>query len=108
MLEELIARRKQPARAKFLSRKEFVLCRQNRGRRTKRQAEPAGRQRRDVRGAIAYGGDSIKGPASDDLLNAFIGLVKAQRDGVVSPWIFEDMASIRGEHEFEADPVSYF
>jgi len=89
--------------AKFLPRKEFVCGSFDRERWAKRQTESFRRQRSDVRGPIANGGDSIKGSARDDLLNALIGFVKAQRDGVVSPWIVEDVASIRGEDEFAAD-----
>lgn len=91
--------------AKFLSGVEFIFGSLDRGRWAKRQAEPFGGKRSDIGGPIAYGGDSIEGSARDDLLYTFLGRVEAQRDGVVSPGIFEDMASVRGENEFAADPL---
>jgi len=91
--------------AKLLPCEEFIFRSLYRLRWTERQAEPFCGKRSDVGRPIAYGGDSVKRSAPDDLLDSFFGCVEAQRDGVVAPGIVEDVAAIRGEHQLKADPL---
>ena len=100
-MEELVSGGEESLGAEFFAGEEFILRGLDGRRRTEAEAEFFGGSRGDVGGLVADGDDSAEGSAEDERFEAFGGIIKAQRDGVVAPGVVEDVAAVGGKDEVE-------
>src|SRR5271166_3911145 len=94
--------------AKPLAREKLVAACGHRIGRVVADAEARGRERRDVRRAVAHSEDAVHSRYGGDSFSRAGWVFETQRDGMIAPRVVKHMAAIGGENQLVAQALGGF